>query len=108
MNPAINKLEEYLSELEAVSDFTSIEEKAEHFGKINIIKNAIGQISFRGRRTDTAGNQRATFEGRLSQCRACGLKAKCMKNPSSADHRKGQGRQVSFATHKKNRRLQAG
>ena len=45
MNPAINKLEEYLSELEADLDFTSIEEKAEHFGKINIIKNAIGQIA---------------------------------------------------------------
>ena len=59
------------------------------------------EISFRGLREDHAGNQRATFEGRLSQCRACNLKTKCMKNPSSADHRKGQGRQVSFAMAKK-------
>lgn len=59
------------------------------------------EISFRGLRTDSSGNQRATFEGRLSQCRACDIKTKCMKNPSSANHRKGQGRQVSFAMHKK-------
>jgi len=59
------------------------------------------EISFRGVRKDQAGNQRATFEGRLSQCRTCELKTRCMKNPSSADHRKGQGRQVSFAMAKK-------
>jgi transposase len=58
-------------------------------------------ISFRGVREDVSGNQRATFEGRLSQCRGCDLKSKCMKNPASADHRKGQGRQVSFALAKK-------
>lgn len=55
------------------------------------------QISFRGIREDSDGNKRATFEGRLLQCRHCDVKTKCMKNPSSADHRKGQGRQVSFA-----------
>ena len=58
-------------------------------------------ISFRGLREDESGNRRAMFEGRLSQCRACELKIKCMKNPSSADHRKGNGRQVSFAMAKK-------
>lgn len=55
------------------------------------------EISFRGVRKDSNENQRATFEGRLNQCRHCDLKARCMKNPSSADHRKGAGRQVSFA-----------
>jgi len=59
------------------------------------------KIRFRGVREDIAGNQRATFEGRLSQCRSCEVKAKCMKNPNSADHRKGSGRQVSFAMTKK-------
>ena len=59
------------------------------------------EISFRGLREDDAGNQRAMFEGRLSQCRGCELKNKCMKNPSSANHRKGNGRQVSFAMAKK-------
>jgi transposase len=54
-------------------------------------------ISFRGERTDQYGNKRATFEGRLSQCKVCDLKARCMKNPASANHRKGSGRQVSFA-----------
>jgi len=53
-------------------------------------------LSFRGIREDHNGKQRATFEGRLLQCRSCDLKARCMKNPASADHRKGQGRQVSF------------
>ena len=58
-------------------------------------------ISFRGLREDALGNQHARFEGRLSQCKVCDLKIKCMKNPSSADHRKGNGRQVSFMMHKK-------
>lgn len=59
------------------------------------------KISFRGIREDDDGNKRATFEGRLLQCRRCDLKEKCMKNPASADHRKGQGRQVSFALSQK-------
>jgi len=59
------------------------------------------EISFRGVRPDSSGNQRAMFEGRLSQCKKCGLKTNCMKNPKSADHRKGNGRQVSFAVSKK-------
>lgn len=55
------------------------------------------EISYRGTRDDSNGNKRATFEGRLNQCRHCDIKEQCMKNPSSADHRKGAGRQVSFA-----------
>lgn len=42
------------------------------------------------------GKETAYFEGRLLQCRNCLLKAQCMKNPTSADHRHGAGRQVSF------------
>lgn len=42
------------------------------------------------------GKETAYFEGRLLQCRNCSLKEQCMKNPRSADHRKGAGRQVSF------------
>ena len=53
-------------------------------------------ISYRGIREDLHGNPKAMFEGRLMQCRNCDLKHQCMKNPSSADHRKGSGRQVSF------------
>ena len=53
-------------------------------------------ISYRGIREDLHGNLKALFEGRLMQCRHCDLKHQCMKNPSSADHRKGSGRQVSF------------
>ncbi|NRB81899.1 MAG: hypothetical protein HRU38_25125 [Saccharospirillaceae bacterium] len=44
MNPAILKLNEYLAELESKAVFDSIAIKAEHFGIINQVKNAIGQI----------------------------------------------------------------
>ncbi|MGQ7254933.1 transposase [Vreelandella titanicae] len=32
----------------------------------------------------------------MLQCRHCPKKYRCMQNPSSADHRNGAGRQVSF------------
>jgi len=35
------------------------------------------------------------FEGKLTDCRSCELKRRCMRNPESADTRKGHGRQVS-------------
>ncbi len=44
MNPAIEKLGEYLVELSAVKDFESIEAKAEHLGLINQIKSSICQL----------------------------------------------------------------
>jgi hypothetical protein len=44
MSPAIIKLNEYLFELEAKKEFSSVEEKAEHFGLINQIKSSIGQL----------------------------------------------------------------
>ena len=45
---------------------------------------------------DKRGNYKLFFEGRLSKCRHCILKNKCMNNPDSANTRKGHGRQVSF------------
>lgn len=54
------------------------------------------QISSRGVRENQYGQKVAYFEGRLSQCHHCPIKHKCMKNPASASHRKGAGRQVSF------------
>lgn len=45
---------------------------------------------------DKRGNYKIFFEGRLTKCRDCSLKRKCMTNPESADTRKGHGRQVSF------------
>ncbi len=52
-------------------------------------------------REDDSGNLKLYFEGRLSKCRACPLKARCMRNPESADTRKGHGRQVSFIVEKR-------
>ena len=51
-------------------------------------------------RIDIQGNLKLFFEGRLSKCRDCALKTKCMRNPESADTRKGHGRQVSFILEK--------
>ena len=45
---------------------------------------------------DDLGHPKLFFEGRLTKCRSCDKKTKCMRNPESADTRKGHGRQVSF------------
>jgi len=60
-------------------------------------------ISFRGKHADLHGHLKVFFEGRLLQCRHCNLKARCMTNPESANHRKGNGRQVSFILEKTTR-----
>jgi transposase len=49
---------------------------------------------------DKHGNRKLFFEGRLSKCRVCHLKDSCMRNPDSANYRKGHGRQVSFIIQK--------
>jgi transposase len=49
---------------------------------------------------DQHGHTKIFFEGRLSKCRACELKRRCMRNPDSAQTRKGHGRQVSFIIQK--------
>ena len=64
--------------------------------KLQCICPAGETISHIGNRVNQAGISKAFFNGRLLQCRNCDLKTKCMQNPSSADHRKGSGRQVSF------------
>ncbi len=60
-------------------------------------------LSSRGIIEDANGNKSARFGGRLTQCKHCPIKHQCMKNPKSADHRKGNGRQVSFLLHKLNK-----
>lgn len=49
---------------------------------------------------DNHGHAKIFFEGRISKCRVCELKNQCMRNPESAQHRKGHGRQVSFIIEK--------
>ncbi len=61
------------------------------------------ELSFRSIRHDEEGNKKAYFEGKLLQCRHCKQKHRCMKNPESADHRKGNGRQVSFILESKDK-----
>ncbi|WP_279432809.1 transposase [Rheinheimera sp. D18] len=55
------------------------------------------QLSLRGVRANERGIPMAYFEGKLLQCRNCDRKQQCMHNPDAANHRKGKGRQVSFA-----------
>jgi len=50
--------------------------------------------------TDQYGHEKLFFEGRLTKCRVCELKHRCMRNPDSANTRKGHGRQVSFIINK--------
>jgi transposase len=45
---------------------------------------------------ESNGVHKLFFEGKLTDCRNCPIKDQCMRNPSSADSRKGAGRQVSF------------
>lgn len=59
------------------------------------------KISFRGIKEVNLGVPTAYFEGKLLQCRNCDKKERCMRNPNSANHRKGNGRQVSFALNDK-------
>ncbi|MBN4080600.1 transposase [Beggiatoa alba] len=54
----------------------------------------------RSEHIDRLGHEKIFFEGRLTKCRACDLKHRCMHNPDSANHRKGHGRQVSFIINK--------
>lgn len=42
------------------------------------------------------GRNKLTFEGRLTDCRACHRKEECMRNPDSALTREGHGRTVSI------------
>ena len=44
MNPAIEQLKKYVTELEALNEFDSIEAKAEHIGLIIQIKSSIKQL----------------------------------------------------------------
>ena len=44
MNPAVEKLKGWIKELESLSEFSSIEEKAEHIGLINQIDTSIKRI----------------------------------------------------------------
>jgi transposase len=53
-------------------------------------------IAFKRKELDPHGNQKLFFQGKLSQCRTCTLKANCMRKPEAADTRQGHGRQVSF------------
>lgn len=45
---------------------------------------------------ESSGKIKLFFEGKLTDCRHCPLKTQCMRNPSSADTREGNGRQVSI------------
>ena len=59
------------------------------------------RLSLRGIRETETGLPKAYFEGKLLQCRHCDKKTLCMQNPGAANHRKGNGRQVSFALNDK-------
>ncbi len=45
---------------------------------------------------DAGGKRKLFFEGKLTDCRQCASKDRCMRNPESANTREGHGRQVSI------------
>jgi Transposase DDE domain len=57
---------------------------------------AVNAMWLRQETTHGSGRTKLAFEGKLTDCRRCALKHDCMRNPASADTRKGNGRQVSF------------
>lgn len=59
------------------------------------------KLALRREEIDKRGNRKLFFEGYLLQCRSCDLKHQCLRNPQSADHRNGHGRQVSFILEKR-------
>ena len=59
------------------------------------------EMWLRSENEDEYGNHKLFIEGRLSKCRVCEIKTKCMRNPDSANTRKGHGRQVSFILNNK-------
>ena len=57
-------------------------------------------IKFRSERINELGHNKMNFEGYRKLCKDCELKKRCMRNPTSADHPNGNGRQVSFIIEK--------
>ena len=57
-------------------------------------------MALRSELIDRNGQSKIFFEGRLTKCRVCDLKHRCLHNPDSPNARKGHGRQVSFILQK--------
>jgi len=47
-------------------------------------------LRYRGTREDVQGNLKAYFEGKISQCRHCKIKPRCMRNPDSMNRPEGK------------------
>ncbi|OMH37993.1 hypothetical protein [Motiliproteus sp. MSK22-1] len=56
MTPAIEKLTQFLVELEASKDFGSLEEEVDHIGVINQVRDAIGQLKLCEKHGITGGS----------------------------------------------------
>ena len=91
--------------VDAKSKYTTIKTTPSVFTFTDFTYDAIKQtcvcpagklMCFRGIRKDRDNKPRSFFEGRLTDCRHCELKEKCMTNPAAADNRKGHGKQVTF------------
>jgi len=57
------------------------------------------ELWLRDETLDEYGKGKLFFEGKLTDCRHCPIKNECMRNPESADTRRGHGRQVSITYH---------
>lgn len=58
------------------------------------------QLSKESKEIDKNGNKKVFFKGKLTDCRDCDLKNKCLRNPAAVEKANGHGRQVSFILEK--------
>lgn len=99
MNPAVEKLKQYLEELEARESFETIEEKAEHFGKVIQVRSSIGQLELCEKFEIHAGSLVSVLpeSGNIH----AGYLAVCDNESSNSEHWEEvlfDGRQVQFSS----------
>ena len=98
MNPAIEKLREYLAELESVNEFESIQSKAEHIGNINLVKSSIGQLELCGKYGINAGSLVSVLpETENPNFCYLAVHENESSNPEDWEEVKFEGRQVLFS-----------
>jgi len=52
---------------------------------------AVEMLPMRRQTTDKKGNEKAFFEGKVSQCRDCERKHECMRKPEASEKTNGRG-----------------
>jgi len=98
---------------QAIDTLNKAHDKIDHFLKSQSPRmgNAKRKTEVKSNITDNESAKMTTskgtiqgYNGRISKCRHCDIKNNCMRNPESANAKKGHGRQVSFIIEKAKRK----